>query len=238
MTTIVGAVPRDLSFEALTGLWHNGVLVDGEPARPLTAAEDALEQDLQTDVFWRPEWEERYGVWGHVIGHQVPRGLMIGSWQVVARNGRGEVTCRWRSAKIITTAGKTAVANYLATASPAVTPFFKYLGTGTSNTAPAVGDVAMGGSGATNTEVPSAASSQRLLGTASNSTNVYQVQGTTATSVYSGQTIQEAGMFNSATAQTTNGVTQGTMYDRSLLSPSAVMASTDTLQMTFQITFS
>ncbi len=233
------AVPQDLSLEQLASrYWHQGHREEGEPPRPMTPSQDRLERVLQTEIYWDPRWDELYGVHDGHVGARIPRGLMVGTWQIVQRNGRGDEVCRWRNHRIITTAGKTALAAYLASASPSSTPFMKFLSTGTGSAAPAVGDTALGGgSGNPVTELASAAGSNRLTGTASSATNVYQQQGTTAAGLYSGQTLAEAGMHDAVGIQTVVDTPVGTMYDRSLLSPTAVMGSSDTLQLTFQITF-
>jgi len=234
MTALLnGRTPTNLTYEGLLNIWHNSTE---------TTQGERLEQIYQNDLFYRKDWEKMYGVWGPEIGEQLPAGLMIGSWDIRRFNGDGIETGAWRSAKIITTVGKTALANYLATATPTTTPFMKYLGIGTGSTAAAVGDTALGGgTGSPITEVRGAASGQRLLGTGSNTTNVYQQTATSVAGNINGGTtvtIAEAGMFDNISIQTVAGTPSGTMYDRTVLSATAVITSADTLQLTFQITFS
>jgi hypothetical protein len=261
------AVPSDLSYERLLAeFWHQGHREDHEDLRPMTPAQDRLEQLLQTELYWDPRWCELYGVWGAIScerhpqsepgcldcelqfalrgGSALPPGLMVGSWEVLRRNSRGEVVDRWRSAQIITTTGKTNLANYLSLVngshSTTIDPYMKFLGVGTSATAVAVGDNALGGAnGPGPSEVQAATGSLRLTGTGSNTTNVYQEQATSVAGQITGNpTLQEAGMFNASGIQTVANTPVGTCYDRSLLVPSATVATTDTIQVTFQITFS
>ena len=232
------AIPSGLTYEQLVeDYWHQGHRQPDEAPRPLTPEQDRLEQLLQTELYWDPRWDELYGVHDDHVGVLVPKGLMVGTWQIRHFNDRGDELTRWRNHRIITTAGKTALAAYLASASPSTVPFMKYLSTGTSATAPAAGDTALGGgTGNPITELASGTGSNRITGTASSSTNTYQQQATTAAGRYSGQTLQEAGMHDVAAIQSVAGTPSGVMYDRSLLSPTATMGASDTLQLTFQIT--
>lgn len=233
------AVPCDLSFDELTRrFWNQGDRLADEAPRPMTDKARAFEAQLQTDLYFDPRWDELYGCHDGHVGSLIPSGLMVGTWQIQSFNSRGEQSCRWRSHRIITTAGKTAIAAYLSVASPTSTPFMRFLSSGTGTATAAIGDTALGG-GAGNpiTEIATAASSQRITGTGSNSTNVLQQQATTASGRYSGQTIAEAGMHDAVGIQTVAGTPVGVMYDRALLSPSATLGALDTLQLTFQITF-
>jgi hypothetical protein len=236
--SVLAPIPSGLDFERLVrDFWHQGRRPDGAPPEPMTPARARLEATLQTELYWDPRWDELYGVHDGHVGRLIPRGLMIGTWTVRQHDDEGVEVCRWRNHRLIVTAGKNALASYLAQGSP-TGPFMRYLSTGTGTATPNVSDTALGGgSGNPVTEIPSQNATDRLTGTASSSTNVYQVQGTTPAGRYSGQTIAEAGMHNALAAQTTAGTPSGTMYDRSLLSPVATMGSQDTLQLTFQITF-
>jgi hypothetical protein len=236
MTT---AISPNLTYEDLTAIWHNGITT--EPGQGvMTPTQARLEETFQTELFFDKDWERNYGVWGERIGERLPSGLMVGSWDI-RRFRDDEETGRWRSAKIITTAGKNALAAWLAASSQS-SAFSKFLGIGTSSTAAAVGDTALGGgTGNPITEVMFATGSNRGTGTASSASNVYQVTATSTAGQINGgttATIAEAGMFSVVGIQTVAGTPNGTMYDRTVLGSTAVITSADTLQLTFQITFS
>jgi hypothetical protein len=232
--------PQDLTDLDFWEIVNHGIAKPGEPSRIWTPSEQAVQETLQTEYFFDPQVEESIGIWDAKIGRNVPKGLMICSTDIRRRNERGEVTGAWRSGHIITTAGKTALAAWLAAASQS-TAFEKWLGIGTGSTAAAVGDTALGGGvGPGPTEVYFATAG-RGVGTASSATNVYQVTFTSTAGQINGGTtctVAEAGMFSVVTAQTVSNTPSGTMYDRTVLSSTAVITSADTLAVTFQITFS
>jgi hypothetical protein len=125
---------------------------------------------------------------------------------------------------IITTAGKNALATLVNSAS-AGTSLVTHMGFGTSATAVAVGDTVLGteltiGSGGYN----------RVAVTRSNpSGNVIQYVAT-LTGVTSNPTIQEAGLFSAATV--------GTLFAHQLTGAVNLASASDSLQVTWQVTFS
>lgn len=127
----------------------------------------------------------------------------------------------WRD-NIITTAGKTALASLLNSAS-AGTSIVTHIGFGSSTTAVAAGDTALG------TEL-SAGSYARAAVTRSNpSANVIQYVAT-LTGVTNNPTVQEAGLFNASTT--------GTLFAHQLTGAVNLATSSDSLQVTWQVTFS
>lgn len=122
-----------------------------------------------------------------------------------------------RSVKnVITTAGKNALAAWLAQATQS-DYFMKYLAIGTGTNAAQVSDTTL------QTEIGS-----RAIGTISNSTNVWQTQGTFGPGVATGA-ITEAGIFNAASS--------GSMLARQVFGVINKDAG-DSLQVTWQVTFS
>jgi hypothetical protein len=122
---------------------------------------------------------------------------------------------------IITTAGKNALASLLNSAS-AGTSLITHMGFGTSTTAVAVGDTALG------TEL-SAGGYSRVAVSRSVANNVITYTAT-LTGVTSNPTIQEAGLFNASTA--------GTLFAHQLTGAVNLATSSDSLAVTWTVTFS
>ncbi len=123
---------------------------------------------------------------------------------------------------IITTVGKNALASLLNSAS-AGNSVVTHMGFGTSTTPVAVGDTTLG------TEL-SGGSYARVAVTRSNpSGNVIQYQAT-LTGLSGAVTVQEAGLFNASTA--------GTLFAHQLTGAVTLSTSSDSLQITWQVTFS
>lgn len=123
---------------------------------------------------------------------------------------------------VITTAGKTALASLLNSAS-AGTSLVTHIGFGSSTTAVAAGDTTLG------TEL-SAGSYARVAVTRSNpSGNVIQYVAT-LTGVTNNPTVQEAGLFN--------GPSAGTLFAHQLTGAVNLATSADSIQVTWQVTLS
>ena len=121
---------------------------------------------------------------------------------------------------VITTAGKTALASLLNSAS-AGTSLVTHIGFGSSTTAVAAGDTAL------NTEL-SGGSYARVAVTRSNpSGNVIQYVAT-LTGVTNNPTVQEAGLFNASSA--------GTLFAHQLTGAVNLATSADSIQVTWQVT--
>lgn len=123
---------------------------------------------------------------------------------------------------IVTTAGKNSIASLLNSAS-AGTSAVTHIGFGSSTTAVAVGDTALGaelsGNGYARTAV-----------TRSNpSANVIQYVAT-LTGITASTTVQEAGLFSASTG--------GTLFAHQLTGAVTLATSSDSLQITWQVTFS
>jgi hypothetical protein len=140
------------------------------------------------------------------------------SWELVRD---GVVIERGERDNVITTAGKNALASLLNSAS-AGTTLVTHMGFGSSTTAVAAGDTALG------TEL-SGGGYTRVAVTRSNpSGNVIQYVATLTglTSV----TVQEAGLFNALTA--------GTLFAHQLTGAVTLSTASDSLQITWQVTVS
>jgi hypothetical protein len=123
---------------------------------------------------------------------------------------------------IVTTVGKNSIAS-LFNSTNAGNSLVTHMGFGTSTTAVAAGDTALG------TEL-SAGGYARVAVTRSNpSANVIQYVAT-LTGVTSNPTIQEAGLFSA--------VTGGTLFAHQLTGAVNLATSSDSLQITWQVTFS
>ena len=121
---------------------------------------------------------------------------------------------------VITTAGKTALASLLNSAS-AGTSLVTHIGFGSSTTAVAAGDTAL------NTEL-SGGSYARVAVTRSNpSGNVIQYVAT-LTGVTNNPTVQEAGLSNASSA--------GTLFAHQLTGAVNLATSADSIQVTWQVT--
>jgi hypothetical protein len=126
---------------------------------------------------------------------------------------------------IVTTAGKNALASLLNSAS-AGTSIVTHMGFGTSTTAVAVGDTALG----TELTIGTNGYARAAVTRSNPSGNVIQYVAT-LTGISAATTIQEAGLFNQATAG-------GTLFAHQLTGAVNLASSSDSLQVTWQITFS
>jgi hypothetical protein len=125
-------------------------------------------------------------------------------------------------ANVITTVGKNALASLLNSAS-AGTSVVTHMGFGTSTTAVAATDTALG------TEL-SGNGYARVAVTRSNpSGNVIQYQAT-LTGITSAVTVQEAGLFDASSA--------GNLFAHQLTGAVSLSSASDSLQITWQVTFS
>ncbi|TVY09975.1 hypothetical protein [Paenibacillus cremeus] len=130
---------------------------------------------------------------------------------------------QWRD-NVVTTAGKNSLASLLNSAS-AGTSLVTHMGFGTSATAVAAGDTALGAE-----LTIGSAGYNRVSVTRSNpSGNVIQYQAT-LTGVTSTPTIQECGLFSASSA--------GTLFAHQLTGAVTLSSSSDSLQITWQVTFS
>lgn len=125
---------------------------------------------------------------------------------------------------IVTTAGKNALASLLNSAS-AGTSLVTHMGFGTSTTAVAAGDTALG----TELTIGSGGYNRATVTRSNPSGNVIQYVAT-LTGVTSNPTIQEAGLFSAATA--------GTLFAHQLTGAVNLATSSDSLQVTWQVTLS
>lgn len=128
---------------------------------------------------------------------------------------------QWRD-NIVTTAGKNSLASLLNSAS-AGTSVVTHMGFGTSSTAVAVGDTALGA------EILGNGYSRVLVTRSNPSANVIQYVAT-LTNITASTTVQEAGLFNQATG--------GTLFAHQLTGPVALASAADSLQITWQVSFS
>lgn len=127
---------------------------------------------------------------------------------------------------IVTTVGKNALASLLNSAN-AGTSVVTHMGFGTGVTAVAAGDTAL----TTELTIGSGGYTARPAVTRSNpSGNVIQYVAN-LTGITSNPTIQEAGLFNQATAG-------GTLFAHQLTGAVNLASSSDSLQVTWQVTFS
>lgn len=122
---------------------------------------------------------------------------------------------------IITTAGKNALAALLNSAS-AGTSLVTHMGFGTSTTAVAVGDTALGtelsGNGYARVAVSRSVAGNVVTYTA------------TLTGITASVTVQETGLFSALTG--------GTLFAHQLTGAVSLSSSSDSLQITWQVTFS
>ena len=125
-------------------------------------------------------------------------------------------------ANVVTTAGKTALATLLA-GSAAANTLVTHIGFGSGTTAAAATQTALV------TELTGGGYA-RVAVTRSNPTaGVIEYQAT-LTGITTAVTVQEVGLFNAATA--------GTMFARQLTGAVALSSASDSLQITWQVTFS
>jgi hypothetical protein len=132
----------------------------------------------------------------------------------------GELVCERDN--IVTTAGKNSLASLLNSAS-AGTSLVTYMGFGTSSTAVAAGDTALG------SELSGNGYSRVAIARSNPSANVIQYVAT-LTGITAATTVQEAGLFSSSIA--------GTLVAHQLTGGVALNSASDSLQITWQISFS
>jgi hypothetical protein len=141
------------------------------------------------------------------------------AWELV-RNG--EVVQSGERDNIITTVGKNALAALLISAS-AGTSLVTHMGFGSATTAVAVGDSALG------TELVGNGYARVAVTRSNPSGNVIQYQ-STLTGLTVSTTVQEAGLFNAATV--------GTLFAHQLTGAVTLSSTSDSLQITWQVTVS
>jgi hypothetical protein len=129
----------------------------------------------------------------------------------------------WRD-NIVTTVGKNSLASLLNSAS-AGTSVVTHMGFGTSATAVAAGDTILG----TELTIGSAGYNRVAVTRSNPSGNVIQYVAT-LTGVTSNPTVQEAGLFSAASG--------GTLFAHQLTGAVNLASASDSLQVTWQVTFS
>lgn len=134
----------------------------------------------------------------------------------------GELVCERDN--IVTTVGKNALASLLNGAS-AGTSLVTHMGFGTSSTAVAAGDTALGAELVGNGYLRS----NQTVTRSNPSANVIQYVAN-LTGITAATTVQEAGLFNAATG--------GTLIAHQLTGAVTLNTSSDSLQITWQISFS
>jgi hypothetical protein len=127
----------------------------------------------------------------------------------------------WKD-NVITTVGKNALASLLNSAS-AGNSVVTHMGFGTSTTAVAAADTALG------TELVGNGYARVAVTRSNPSGNVIQYVAT-LTGITTSTTVQEAGLFNASTA--------GTLFAHQLTGAVTLSSSSDSLQVTWQVTFS
>lgn len=140
------------------------------------------------------------------------------SWQLVRD---GVIIESGERDNVITTVGKNALASLLNSAS-AGTTLVTHIGFGTSTTAVVAGDTALG------TELSGGGYARVAVARSNPSGNVIQYVATLTG--LTGVTVQEAGLFNAATA--------GTLFAHQLTGAVTLSTASDSLQITWQVTVS
>lgn len=136
------------------------------------------------------------------------------------RDSKGRLKKKWDVDNLVVTVGKNYLAAWLAAASQS-DEFMSYVGLGTGTNAASASDTAL------QTEF-SGGGYSRIQGTLTSSTNVWQNVASFPAGNGTGA-ITEAGLFSASTS--------GTMFARQVFS-AVNKASGDTLQVTWQVTFS
>lgn len=136
----------------------------------------------------------------------------------------GEVVLTRENHNIITTAGKNALAALLNSAS-AGTSIVSHMGFGTGSTTPAIGDTTL------TTELTIGTNGYARVAVARSVASNVITYTATLTGITATTTIQEVGLFNQA-------ATGGTLFAHYLTGAVALSSSSDSLQITWQITFS
>lgn len=137
-----------------------------------------------------------------------------GHVKYVLTRADGSVKDAWDASNLVVTAGKTALAAWLAAATQSA-KFMPYIALGSGTTSASVSDTALG------TEVA------RVAGTIASSSNVYQNAAVFGAGVGTG-TIAELGLLSAVSA--------GTLFARQVFSARPKDA-TDTLTVTWSVTF-
>jgi hypothetical protein len=130
------------------------------------------------------------------------------------------------SLRVVTTAGVTEICTRFAGTSAASIANFKYHGFGTGTTAEAIGDTAL----VTELTTEYAVDSTRPTGSQAASTNTYTTVGTLSPDSGGTLAITEHGIFSATSA--------GTLLDRSKFTAVNLVASSDSLQVTYTLTVS
>lgn len=144
---------------------------------------------------------------------------LTGSVKVVLTGPDGKIKQQHEDHNLVVTVGKTYLATWLAAASQAG-KFMSFIGLGTSSTAPASGDTALGAEF-------SGGGYARPVGTLSSSSNVWTNTATFAPGVATGA-VTEAGLFSA--------VTSGTLFAHQVFSVYNKQAG-DTLTFAWSVTF-
>lgn len=150
---------------------------------------------------------------------------LIGTCHLVVHRGDGSVEdLGLASARVVTTAGVTAIASHLNNAGATISGF-KFIGWGSGTTAAAIADTAL----QTEYTTQYVVDSTRPTGTQSNpSANVYQALSTFSPDSGGTLAVTEAGIFSAASA--------GTCLDHFVFAAVNLVATSDSLQSTFQLT--
>jgi len=145
-----------------------------------------------------------------------------GTYHFQIRGIDGNIRDEWNVDNLVTTVGKAQLALLAGDAS--ATPF-TYIAVGTSNTAPAIGQTALGAETTTNGLQRASATASRTTTTVTNDTlsltKTFTASGTVA--------VEEIGIFNASSS--------GTMLSRALTSTKTVVNG-ETLACTYTLAFS
>lgn len=129
------------------------------------------------------------------------------------------------SARVVTTAGVNSIASHMNNAGATISAY-KFIGFGSGATAAAIGDTAL----QTEYTTQYVVDNTRPTGTQSNpSANVYQCVDTFSPDSGGTLAVTECGVFTAASA--------GTLLDHFVFSAVNLVASSDSVQVTFQLTF-
>lgn len=138
-----------------------------------------------------------------------------GSLDIILKDENGNVKLQTTVPNLITTAGKTLIAERLQVASP-TSGIMTHMGVGSDNTPPST----------SNTNLVSTLGSRVTLGTTTRNNNIITYTATFGAGVSTGS-IKEAGIFNALTA--------GTMLCRTVF-PEINKGATDTLTINWNVT--
>lgn len=166
------------------------------------------------------------GLWKVMVARAFKLSNVYGSVFITILKGDGRrIFLGLASLRVVTTAGVTYIAADMAGGASDINAF-KYHGIGTGTNAEAIGDTAL------QTELTTQYNpdSTRATGNQSSSGGVYTTVGTVAPDSGGTLAITEHGIFSAASA--------GTLLDRSVFSAYNVVAGTDSIQITYNLTFS